>query len=266
MTDSFKHRRSLTYRAKEIARSLARSTGYEVRRTKELPRQAEDIRHAEIFPAATYSPWLSDGDFQRVFNVVQTSTLVDRYRCYELWQLVDEAAKLEDGDFLEVGVWRGGTGALIASKCKLLGIKNTVYLCDTFRGVVKAGERDSTYSGGEHADTSKEAVLGLCDRLNLDRCQVLEGIFPDHSGMLLRDRHFRFCHVDVDVYASARDIVNWIWARLVPGGIIVYDDYGFYSCSGITKFVNEERRKQDRMVIHNLNGHAVVIKLPGGSI
>jgi O-methyltransferase len=260
------YRRSLTYRVKQIAKSVATASGFEVRRKKELLRRADDIRHADIFPAATYSPWLSDSEFQRIFDVVQRRTLVDRYRCYELWQLVSEVAKLGEGDFLEVGVWRGGTGALIASKCQLLGIQNTVYLCDTFRGVVKAGERDPAYTGGEHADTTKEAVLELCERLMLDRVQVLEGVFPDDSGNLLRDRRFRFCHVDVDVYESARDITNWIWPRLVPGGVIIYDDYGFYSCSGITKFVNEVRRELDCIMMHNLNGHAVVIKLVGGSI
>jgi hypothetical protein len=31
---------------------------------------------------------------------------------------------------------------------------------------------------------------------------------------------------------------------------------------GITQMVNEERAKNDRLVIHNLNGHGIVIKLP----
>jgi len=47
---------------------------------------------------------------------------------------------------------------------------------------------------------------------------------------------------------------------MVPGGIIVYDDYGFSSCAGITKYVNEQVMCKDRVVIHNLNGHAIVIK------
>jgi O-methyltransferase len=72
---------------------------------------------------------------------------------------------------------------------------------------------------------------------------------------------FRLCHVDVDVYESAKAIAEWIWPRLVMGGIIVYDDYGFHDCTGITRFVNEERLKSDRVVIHNLNGHALVIKI-----
>jgi O-methyltransferase len=41
----------------------------------------------------------------------------------------------------------------------------------------------------------------------------------------------------------------------------VYDDYGFASCDGVTRAVNEQRSLADRIVFHNLNGHAVVIKL-----
>lgn len=251
---------SLGKSLKKWVRSAVRATGYELRSTAELAPHAPGIRHAEIFPAATYSPWLADEPFQAIYQRVRQNTLVDQYRCYELWQLVGEAAKLAQGALVEIGVWRGGTGALIAKKSRLAGIEEPVYLCDTFRGVVKAGPRDGAYVGGEHADTTKEQVLQLCRELQVDQVRVLEGIFPDESGHLVAGNAFRFCHIDVDVYQSAKAIVDWIWPRLVPGGIIVYDDYGFHACSGITQFVNEERLKMDRMVMHNLNGHAIVIK------
>jgi O-methyltransferase len=48
---------------------------------------------------------------------------------------------------------------------------------------------------------------------------------------------------------------------MVIGGIIVFDDYGFSGCGGITKYVNEERNKNDRLIIHNLNGHGIIIKI-----
>jgi O-methyltransferase len=55
--------------------------------------------------------------------------------------------------------------------------------------------------------------------------------------------------------------VEWLWPRLVKGGIIVYDDYGFRGCEGIARFVDEQRRCPDRAIIHNLNGHGIAIKL-----
>jgi O-methyltransferase len=243
-----------------MTKSAIRAAGYELRRTAQLPTRAPGITHAEVFPNATYSPWLADQEFQKTYELIRNNTLVDQYRCYELWHLVAQVAKLKTGDVLEVGVWRGGTGALVAKRCELLGMDATVYLCDTFRGVVKAGSGDGTYVGGEHADTTKETVLELCRTLDLGRVRVLEGIFPDETGHEVSAR-IRFCHIDVDVYESARAITEWVWPRLEIGGIIVYDDYGFHECTGITRFVNEECLKTDRVVTHNLNGHALVIKI-----
>ena len=42
--------------------------------------------------------------------------LVDIYRCYEIWLTVAEAAKLQQGDLREVGMWRANTGAVIAAQ------------------------------------------------------------------------------------------------------------------------------------------------------
>ena len=58
------------------------------------------------------------------------------------------------------------------------------------------------------------------------------------TGCLVEDRKFRFCHLDVDVYQSAAEAVEWIWSRLVTGGLIVFDDYGLKGCEGVTRFVN----------------------------
>ena len=174
-----------------------------------------------------YSPWLTDKDFLAAYEVIRSHTLVDVFRCYELWTLVDQSAKL-DGAILEVGVWRGGTGALIAQRAKLSGISDPVYLCDTFAGVVKASGRDSHYQGGEHADTSRTQVEDLIHRkLDLPSVVVLEGVFPEETSRYISDQRFRLCHVDVDVYQSAKDIVDWLWDRLVVGGMVIYDDYGF---------------------------------------
>ena len=97
--------------------------------------------------------------------------------------------------------------------------------------------------------------------MKLDNAEILEGIFHDDSSRYLGRHGFRSCHVDVDVYQSASDIVDWIWDRIVTGGVMVYDDYGFAGCDGITRFVNEQATAEHRLVIHNLNGHAIVVKI-----
>jgi O-methyltransferase len=208
-----------------------------------------------------YSPWNLDEYFNQTYQKIQHNTLVDKYRCYELWKLVEQSAKLSEGSIIEIGVWRGGTGALIAEQANRCNIKEDVFLCDTFFGCVKAGPNDSAYLGGEHSDTSEQIVKDLLNQLNINNASILTGIFPEDSGNIVKDKKFRFCHIDVDIYESAKNIVDWIWDKMVPGGIFVYDDYGFMGCDGITKYVNEQIDLKDRMVIYNLNGHAIVIKI-----
>ena len=220
-----------------------------------------DSRYEDIRPSPGYSPWNVDEEFAACYQTIRDFTLVDKYRCYGLWSLVEQAAPL-NGAFIEVGSWRGGSGALIARKAQLHNITDPVLLCDTFRGVVKAGPNDTAYKGGEHADTTRETAERLVhDTLHLDNVRILEGIFPDETGNQAEDLEFRFCHIDVDVYDSAKGVLQWVWPRLVPGGVVVYDDYGFSSTAGITKHVEEEMHHADRVFIHNLNGHAVFIKL-----
>lgn len=241
----------------KILKKFARIVGFNLVLTK---RTKEITNYAQALPVATYAPWLSDSLFNETYKAIKNYTLVDIYRCYELWRLVGEAEKL-NGALIEVGTWKGGSGALIAKKAKLSGIEDNVYLCDTFSGVVKACDKDSKYKGGEHADASKETVEDVVNQLKLDNINILVGVFPEETSKFICEKTFRFCHIDVDVYQSAKDIVEWLWPKLVIGGMVVFDDYGFKKCDGITRFVNEERSKKDRLVIHNLNGHAILIKI-----
>lgn len=216
--------------------------------------------HQLIIPRATYAPWLDDQEFLKIYNADPAFKKVDIYRSYELWQLVQESAKLPSGAILEVGVYRGGTGAIIAKAAEKSGIKTTVYLADTFTGVVKASKEDSRYKGGEHADTSEEKVKQLLRSLDIGNVEILKGIFPEDTAHLIKEEQFRFCHIDVDVYQSSKDILEWLWEKILPGGMIVFDDYGFSGTDGVTQVVEEQRTRKDALVLHNLNGHGIIIK------
>jgi O-methyltransferase len=244
-----------------LLQSIFHAMGLEVYRLRQV--NLGGFLYEPVKPQATYAPWAMDKLFRKIYAAVKDYTFVDQYRCFELWTLVEQSQKLSGGALIEVGVWRGGSGAIIAKKAKDIGITDSVYLCDTFSGVVKAGSEDMTfYKGGEHADTSQELVERLTrDSLGLDNIVILKGIFPEETASLIPSKQFRFCHVDVDTYQSARDVVEWIWGKLVVGGIIVFDDYGFKYCEGVTKYVEELRGLPDRLLIHNLNGHAILIKI-----
>lgn len=244
---------------RKLVKRIFSLLGYNLRIRKLVDKESRKS-YEVISPFANYAPWLNCIEFIKIYEIIEQYTLVDKYRCYELWELMDQVKSIK-GDILEVGVWRGGTAGLIASKAKINGMKKKVYLADTFEGVVKISKADTFYKGGEHDDTSEKIVRELLsDRLNLSNYELLTGIFPEETGKIVEDKRFCFCHIDVDVYDSAKDITNWIWDKLEIGGIIVYDDYGFNTCDGVTRFVNEERLKENRIIIYNLNGHAVEIK------
>jgi len=207
----------------------------------------------------TYAPWLSDREFSNLYNKIEKYTLLGKIKSYVLWELVKETNGLR-GSMLEVGVWKGGSGALIGKQAEHGVDSGFLYLCDTFTGVVKTGEKDTFYKGGEHADTTIEIVEKLFNSLKIKNMKILKGIFPDETGHMINDTEFKFCHIDVDVYQSTKDIFEWIWPRMVVGGIILIDDYGFYNCDGVTKFVNEEKMKPDRIVVNNWAGQAIIIK------
>ena len=242
---------------------LARQSAFSIAKGVALPFvRGEAVRsgaHEMAYPISTYAPWESDQDFRHVYQQVRKNTLVDVWRLYELWAVVGELADVP-GAILEVGVWRGGSGALMAARAAALGIEDQVYLCDTWEGVVKTGALDTYYRDGKHDDTSLGIVERLLADMRLDRVECLQGIFPDDTGDKVADQTFRLCHIDVDVYQSAKDVLDWVWPRLSPQGMVVFDDYGFPACPGITQFVDEQRMQADRLVLHNINGHGLLVK------
>jgi O-methyltransferase len=217
----------------------------------------KDYIHQQIIPLASYAPWENDEAFVQLMEAIKNNTLVDKYRCYELWDLAKQVAPLT-GDVVEVGVWKGGTGALIA-KASESNPNSVVYLCDTFEGVVKAGDNDTNYKGGEHSDTSEHLVMDLLKANNSTNAVILKGIFPDDFQDQMQGKNYKFCHIDVDTYGSAKGVFDYIWPNLVVGGVVAFDDYGIWGCEGVTKMFNEIQ-VTNATKLYNLNGHGVIIK------
>lgn len=213
-----------------------------------------EFTHSQIIPYASYSPWADDLDFSALYECVQPNTMVDLYRCYELYSLAQQCAHIP-GDLVEVGVWRGGTAALLAA-----GAQKHISLFDTFTGVVKSDTRyDTLYTGNEHADTHQEIVESLFKILKIE-CSIYSGIFPDQNLDKLPEK-ISLAHIDVDTRGSASEAFDVIWPKIQPGGIVIFDDYGFFGCEGITELVNSiAKNLRDAFFVHNLNGHGLLIK------
>lgn len=253
---------------KSIIRSLFDKTGIYIGKRPTYKGRAnfsvDNLHYGFSFPSANYAPWQGDEAFMKIYKQIKNNTLVDIYRCYELWQLVEQAHTLNrTAAILEVGVWRGGTAGIMSQQLVRLGSTASIYLADTFEGVAKAGANDSFYTGGEHSDTSQPIVEDvLKNESGYQYYTILKGIFPDDTAQKIPVTEvFGLCHIDVDVYDSAKGVLEWVWNKLIVGGVVVFDDYGFHTCTGVTKLVEEYRNASDRQIIHNLNGHALMIKL-----
>ncbi len=222
----------------------------------ELKNYNKGCSHSQILPIASYSPWLDDKEFKNIFENIKYNTLVDIYRCYELYMLVKQVENME-GSILEVGVWKGGTAKLLRH---FVSKNQNIYLADTFTGVVKASQEDSLYIGGEHSDTSELIVKKLFGNLSESNTIFLKGIFPEDTGEAIKNVPLKFVHIDVDTHDSAKDTFDFVWHQIVPGGIVIFDDYGFNGCEGVTNYFNGIKI-ENALKLYNINGHGVIIKI-----
>lgn len=225
----------------------------------ELTQLKEGYPHEQILPKATYAPWRSDRTFIDIYNKISKHTLIDIYRLYELYVLAG-SLQAKEGDFLEVGVWKGGSAVVLGSQSERVA-KCKLWLADTFSGVpTSTSSNDTLYRGGEHADTSVDEVKNILRDCGIGRFEILKGLFPQEVSSALENQSFRFVHIDVDSYESADQVFKWVWPRVVVGGVVIFDDYGFWGCEGVAAIVNE-LREQGYFVVHNLNGHAILPKM-----
>src|SRR6185369_3826324 len=177
--------------------------------------------------------WQDDRQFRNIFAKIEF-TLVDQARCYILHQFAKQAAGLP-GDLAEVGVYKGGTAKLLALTISPRA-KKELHLFDTFTGMPAADAAADCHHEGDLGDTSLEAVQrSLRDCSNV---HFYKGFFPATAGPI---ENLRFCmvHIDADIYKSVKDSCAFFYPRMEKGGIMVFDDYGFPSCPGARKAVDE---------------------------
>lgn len=100
--------------ARDLAVSAAKSSVLWLRDERRLERllarlavdgERSRYSHRLLAPTATLSPWYDDQAFLATYEAVVDNTLVDIYRCWDLWAALAQVAEVP-GDVLEVGVWR----------------------------------------------------------------------------------------------------------------------------------------------------------------
>ena len=207
-----------------------------------------------------YSPWLSQGEFRRYYELAALRTLVSPDRCYVLYSLLKQAIHIT-GNIWECGVYKGGTTAMMAAILRVKQPTMKLYLFDTFAGMPETDPTKDLHQQGDFADTSVEAVAQY---LRYDaRCYIRQSLIPD-TFVGLEDERIAFIHIDLDIYQAIFDCLKFAWPRISLGGFVVLDDYGFPTCPGAREAVDEFFAHERCVPLCLPTGQAVVFKgVPG---
>ncbi|OYD82351.1 hypothetical protein CHT98_21625 (plasmid) [Azospirillum brasilense] len=170
-------------------------------------------------------------EFRRFFPD-NLNTLDRKFAVRELCRLISGLP----GDVAEVGCYTGATAWFIARHIVESGVPRTLHLFDSFQGLSAPGERDgSAWKAGDLSAgiATVRRNLGDFPFVALHPGWVPER-FPD-----VADRRFALVHIDVDLYQPTRDAAAFFYDRLVPGGLMICDDYGFDTCPGATAAIDD---------------------------
>jgi predicted O-methyltransferase YrrM len=184
-------------------------------------------------------------------------------RLYTLWQAVARLGS-DAHPIIEIGSFRGGSAHFIAEALRWHGRSAAFYVCDTFQGhaIAEEGVDGSHRVGEQFVGTSFADVAAYL--ASFENIQVIAGDFRETSRRLEQVSGFAFAHIDVDVYAVTGHALEFVARHLVVGGSIVVDDYGFTTCPGAKKAVDEfAAAHPDFAVFHLLTGQALVVRTAG---
>jgi|SRR5208283_1383729 len=152
---------------------------------------------------------------------------------------------LNKGAVVECGTWKGG---MAAAMIETGGSERRYYFFDSFEGLPPAKEIDGPLAKRWQADTSSPTYYGNCTASLEDFRHTLEmaPCKPDaieiHKGFFENTVPVFDCppiavlRLDADWYESTMICLEKFWNQVMPGGLILIDDY--YTWEGCAKAVH----------------------------
>ena len=207
-------------------------------------------------------------EFIDLYKDVADYTLLTPDRLWYLWTLPRSVVEEKvEGDFAEVGVYKGGSAKMIYQS---VHGQRAIHLFDTFEGVPQSqvSERDyhtknfvyedegakGLMSGGVFAASEEEVAELFRGKENVT---LYKGIFPDTS-VAVEDKTFAFVYLDADLYEPTKAGLNFFYEKLSQGGIIVVDDYGHLN--GVTQAVKEFAEEKEVKAVQSAFMQCVIRK------
>jgi hypothetical protein len=150
--------------------------------------------------------------------------------CWAAWSVRDKP-----GDFVECGVNRGALSRAVMHYIGFEQLGKRFWLLDTYEGLaehlISEDERRLGILPGGYEPCFEQVVATF---RSIRGVEIVRGIVPDTLASVTSER---VCYVSLDMNNAAPEIAaaEHLWERLVSGGIIVLDDYGW------AKQINQKR-------------------------
>jgi len=195
-------------------------------------------------------------EYNAVFEKCKAFTITSKERMYALRKAVEYIVNSKlPGDFVECGVWRGGSAMLIA--LTLLEMKESsrrIYLYDTFEGMPKPTTHDYILTNGTVAESQmreegkKAYNTWLFSPLSEVRTNMIATGYPKDKLFFVKGKvedtiprtvpsSIALLRLDTDWYESTRHELFHLYPLLVEKGVLLIDDYGYWA--GQRKAINE---------------------------
>ena len=196
----------------------------------------------EIRGQFSQNAWDSENAFYWFSHPTRISKLLAHFEIYK--QILDVP-----GDVIEFGVYKATSLVRLATFRKILenDFARRVVGFDAF-GKFPQNESNAPSDPAFIAKFEKEGGDGLSvievqkviDFKNFENIELISGdVFETLPKWISANSHSRiaFLHLDLDVYAPTKYVLDELWDRVVTGGIVVFDDYN--SVEGETLAVDE---------------------------
>lgn len=173
----------------------------------------------------------------RIISLVDERTMTGENRILNLLNCVEYVVKANlEGDFVECGVWRGGSILAMGHKLLQLQKARDIWAYDTFEGTPEPTKEDfvlntgqtmsSKWSPGKIAFASREDFdIGSKEFLDSE-----VNIIPVQGDIrvTLKDRkpkRISLLRIDTDIYEPVKFALEELWGLITDGGVLIIDDY-----------------------------------------
>ncbi len=166
------------------------------------------------------------------------------------------------GAFAEFGVCQGGSLDLLSR----LHPDRLIYGIDSFEGLPQGGVMDTYHTTKGEFALSEEEFMNLFSHFEKTKnVKICKGFSPNVFSQLAFVDQYAFVHIDVDLYQSVKDALDYFYPRLINTGIMIFDDYGFDTTPGAKQAIDEFNSRctyRGEIVFNNghKSGQYIIIK------